>query len=293
MSQSKLKLIINGDDFGMAQNINEGILKAHTHGILTSTSIVPQGLAFDHAVDILKKNPSLDVGIHLTLIEETPLLRPEEVPTLVNKSGKFFSNAKQFFKRYLLGRISKDDVQRELEAQFKKVLNTGIKITHIDGHQHMHVLKDVFNATIKLAFKYDIPVIRIPEEKIKLHNFFRKKVLPRILSLYVLNFISRQRRNENNLIHTDHFAGFLFGGKLNKNNLLTLLQHLPGSGVCEVMCHPGMKDNSSIYSHWGSNWSSELDALTDKDILNFINEKGIELVNFDTLIKTKRNRISL
>ncbi len=289
MPQSKLKLIINGDDFGMAHNINEGIVKAHNEGILTSTSIVAQGLAFDQAIELAKKNPTLDIGIHLTLIEETPLLSPDDIPTLVNKDGKFFRDAKQFFKRYLLGKISRDDVYKELEAQFKKVLSSGIKITHIDGHQHMHVLKDVYEVTTKLALKYNIPIIRIPFEKIRPYMFFQKEAASRILFLSVLNFISKQRIKEKRFIHTDHIAGFLFGGNLNKKNLLKLIQKLPDSGICEVICHPGFDDPSSVYSHWKSNWGNELNALTDSYVSDFILEKGIKLINFDTLVKLKGN----
>jgi len=280
MSSSKLKLIINADDFGLTQNINEGILAAHVKGIVTSTSIVAQGEAFDNSIEIAKKNPTLDIGIHLTLVEERPLLNPEEVPTLVTSEGKFFPHAKHFFKRYLLGKISKDDVYRELDAQFNKVLNSGIKITHIDSHQHMHVLKDIFDVTLKLSLKYNIPVIRIPIEPIKLYMF--SKNLPRIALLKVLNFISNRRKNQS-FYHTNYFAGFLFGGNLNKENLLTILRTLPKSGVCEIMCHPGLADPFSIYSHWNYNWETELNSLISPEIRAFLNKKRIELINFQDL----------
>lgn len=286
MNSSRLKLIVTADDFGLAPNINEGILAAHTKGIVTSTSIVAQGDAFDQAVEISKNYPTLDVGIHLTLVEERPLLNPEKVASLVTSEGKFFPHAEQFFKRYLLGKISKDDVQLELEAQINKIINSGIRITHIDGHQHLHVLKDVFDITLKLAVKYDIPVIRIPFEKIKPYMFSQKVSLSRILSLKVLNFISN-RRSKNNFLHTDALSGFLFGGNLNKDDLLKILQVLPDTGVYEIMCHPGYDDASSKYAHWNYNWSTELNALTNSEILKFIQERKIELINFRNLAEMK------
>lgn len=286
MNSSKLKLIVNADDFGLAANINEGILSAHKNGIVTSTSIVAQGKAFKQAVEISKENPTLDVGIHLTLAEEFPLLNPERIPTLVNSEGKFFPHAQKFFKNYLLGKFSKDDIQLELEAQINKVINSGIKISHIDGHQHLHVLKDVFDITVKLALKYDIPVIRIPFEKIKPYMFSQKVSLTRILSLKVLNFISNKKRNKK-FLYADGLAGFIFGGNLNKENLLKLLYELPKSGVYEIMCHPGYNDSASPYSHWNYNWDSELKALTDPDILKFMNERNIELINFRDFAELK------
>ncbi len=285
MSSGELKLIFNADDFGLSRNINQGILKAHTNGILKSTSIVAQGAAFDYAVEIAKKYPTLDVGIHLTLVEESPVLNPEKIPTLVNKDGKFFPHAKHFFNRYLLGTISGDDVHRELEAQFNKVLSSGINITHIDGHQHLHILKDVYNIIVKLAKKNNINVIRIPEEKIKFYMFFKKELISRILFLFVLNFIAKQRRKDKSLMQLNHFVGFFYGGNLNKNNLLKLLSKLPDSGICEVMCHPGLEDASSNYSYWKYNWSLELNALIDSEVINCIQKKGIILTSFKEQIE--------
>ena len=247
--------------------------------------LLPQGQAFEKAVEIAKKNRTLDVGIHLTLIEEFPILEPNEIPSIVNKNGKFLDHAKDFFIRYLLGKISKDDVYKELDAQINKVLNHGIKITHIDSHQHMHVLKDIFDISLHLSAIYDIPIIRIPFEPIRPY-MFTKNLLPRIVSLKVLNFISNQRK-KGNFYSPDYFFGFPFGGNLNKENLLKIFRLLPEFGVCEVMCHPGLDDPASYYSHWNYNWGVELKALTDPEISNFIKEKGIDLINFKDLVEEK------
>ena len=116
--------------------------------------------------------------------------------------------------------------------------------------------------------------------------FSQKVSFSRILSLKVLNFISNRRR-KNSFLHTDALAGFLFGGNLSKDNLLKLLQVLPETGVYEIMCHPGYEDASSKYSHWNYNWNTELNALTDPEILDFIEERKIELINFRNLAEMK------
>ena len=74
------KLIVHGDDFGISERINDGILRAHCDGILTSSSIIANGEAFEHAAALARSTPSLDIGVHLTLIEEIPLLDPAELP---------------------------------------------------------------------------------------------------------------------------------------------------------------------------------------------------------------------
>ncbi len=82
-----MQLIIHADDFGISEKVNEGIIQAHTEGVLTSTSIIANGTACEHAIGLLKTHSSLDVGIHLTLVEERPLVSPAAVPSLVTEDG--------------------------------------------------------------------------------------------------------------------------------------------------------------------------------------------------------------
>ncbi len=61
-------LIPNADDFGYTRDVNEGIIHAHREGILTATTLMATGAAFDHAVALARQNPGLDVGVHLVLV---------------------------------------------------------------------------------------------------------------------------------------------------------------------------------------------------------------------------------
>src|SRR5262245_59394055 len=99
-----LQLIVHADDFGLSEPVNRGILQAHQQGILTSTSIMAGGTSFRHAVDLARANPSLDIGVHLTLVEERPLLPASELSSLVDGSGRFYSHASVLTRRYLMGR---------------------------------------------------------------------------------------------------------------------------------------------------------------------------------------------
>src|SRR4051812_1864993 len=100
-----LSLIVNADDLGLSEAVNQGIAEAHTNGIVTSASIMANGAAFDHAVRLCQSIPSLDVGIHLTLVEEQPLLSRETIPTLVSDRERFHRHAKTFIKKYASGEI--------------------------------------------------------------------------------------------------------------------------------------------------------------------------------------------
>ena len=277
-----MKIIVHADDFGLSKQINEGIIYAHTNGILTSTSIMACGPAFDHAVQLIKEVGSLDIGVHLTVIEERPLLSPLYIPSLVANGERFHPHAKDFFKRYIMGRISLEEVRLEFTKQIEKVLDNGIDISHIDSHQHIHILPGIFKITVALARKYGIRSIRFPDEKLRLYMFKRISGYPRVLQLVIVKTILKFANKKNNLF-SPKFYGFFFGGRLNRENLRIILKKLPKDGIAEIMCHPGLSDPDSNYLHWKYDWQDELDALTDNEIRNQLIQRGIKLYSFRDL----------
>jgi predicted glycoside hydrolase/deacetylase ChbG (UPF0249 family) len=125
------RLIVHADDFGLSRSVNEGILEAHCRGILTSASVMASGEAFDHAVQLVRATPALDVGVHLTLTEERPALRRTDIPILLNDQRLFHASSGIFMQRYLSQRISLDDVRREIDAQIGRVAAQRVEIGHL------------------------------------------------------------------------------------------------------------------------------------------------------------------
>src|SRR5688572_21693060 len=116
------RVVINADDFGLHEAVNEGIVLAHQQGIVTSASLMACGSAFEDAILRRKACPDLGLGIHLTLVEERPVAPVEKVPSLVNGEGTMPLSYGNFAGRWLSGRIRKCDVLYELEAQVHRVL---------------------------------------------------------------------------------------------------------------------------------------------------------------------------
>ena len=83
------KLIITGDDFGLALPVNEAVMEAHRKGVLTAASLMVGERFFQDAVERAKQTPSLGVGLHLTLVEGHPVSDPGQIPDLVDSSGLF------------------------------------------------------------------------------------------------------------------------------------------------------------------------------------------------------------
>lgn len=275
------RLIVHADDFGLSEKINAGIIDAYYNGILRSTSIVANGQAFDHAVALARSHPLLDIGIHLTLVEEQPLSAPQQVPTLVNSRGKFLQSSTTFAKNYLLGKISKQDIRRELALQIEKVLATGLTVSHLDSHQHIHMLPGIWGIVCDLSEKYQVAAIRYPLESFRGYMFKNHNSI-RLLQQLVLNFFCTFT-NRHKAQTTDHFVGFFFGGNLNRENLTTIIENLPESGTCELMCHPGEHDKTSQHNHWQYHWQDELNALKDRTLSELVIKQNIDLIDWRQL----------
>jgi len=136
-------LIPNADDFGFTRDVNDGIVHAHRHGILTATTLMATGPAFEHAVQLAHENPNLDVGVHLVLVGSAGY--PETVARLVGA--------------LLLSRIK---IYDELARQVRKVLDAGIQPTHLDTHKHTHLWPSVLDAVARISEEFRIPWVRRP-----------------------------------------------------------------------------------------------------------------------------------
>jgi predicted glycoside hydrolase/deacetylase ChbG (UPF0249 family) len=259
-------LQIIADDLGLDPAVNEGIFFAFKNGLIDKTSLMANGLAFDHAVAGLAETADLKLGIHLSLVEEKSLLDKEQIPTLVNGEGFFYKNHRLFFIRYILGLIKKDDIKKGAEAQIHKCLEAGIKPEFINSHQHLHLLPGVMDIIISLAKKYGIPYIRIVHEPLDGRgSLFRKAQL---CFVRFLSGMAKKRIIRSGLRCNDFFIGFLNAGNLSKSDIdlaLKINNDYPDKTI-ELGCHPGFETESLKikYKHWGVyNWQKEIKMLQE------------------------------
>lgn len=282
MNTSGCRLIVHADDFGLSEKINTGVLQAHRSGILTSASLMPTGIAFDHAIQICKSTPTLDIGIHLTLVEERPQSAETAIPSLLAGNGHFHDHITTFIRHYAYRKISLDEVRQELDAQINRVLKEGISVSHLDSHQHVHMLPGIRRVVGDLANHYSIPSVRYPKERFAPYMLSKRGNLGRLVQLLTLNTFCHLSDTRGS-IRPDHFFGFFFGGNLTTENIWKILEHLPLDGTCELMCHPGNHDAEGQHNHWGYHWQDELDALTNPDVRKYLNENNIQLISYAEL----------
>ena len=268
------KLIVNADDFGYSEEINKGIIESHLNGIVTSTSMIVNMPGFKSAVKSAKKHPSLDIGIHLNLTEGKPLLN-----SLLAVKGKFSGS----YLNFILNKYPEEEIEVELEAQITKLKSAGIKISHIDGHQHIHVFPNVFKIIINLAKKHNIKYIRIPDEKrvSVLDKVFSASIydgqLIKNIALSVLSLNKKRILKENGLKTTDNFYGVLSANQLTFTKMASVLKQVE-EGLSELICHPG-NENYDNYL----NRIREKKILTHENIKQLIKDQNIKLTNFKSL----------
>jgi predicted glycoside hydrolase/deacetylase ChbG (UPF0249 family) len=257
-------LIATADDLGLHRGMNEGAERAHRHGILTACSVVANGRELAHAVEVLRDLPGLEVGIHLTFVEERPL--SDKVSSLVDSSGRFHKSYREFVARYATGSIDLEQLERELRAQIEKVLSTGLTPTHLNSHQHLHVLPGVLDIVSRLAQEFRIGYLRVPLDR---------GGRGRPMAMRFLAALARRARWR--LGGNARAIGIAEAGHLSGAKLVRLLDHVVG--VTELVAHPGIgtPEISASYD-WGYAWDEETAGLCDPAVAEAIRQQGILLI---------------
>lgn len=244
------QLIVTADDVGLDPGMTEGAIRAHRDGIVTACSIVANGVAFDDAVARLRDVPTVAVGVHLALVEERSLT-----------GLRFPRKYTMFVPLYLLRAIGIAAIERELRAQIERVLATGLRVVHLNGHQHLHLLPRIFRVVARLAHEYEIPYVRIIDD----HG-----ATTRTSAMAALSHLGRRARAP---FTNDRTIGVGIAGHL--RDVIPLLDHV--DGLTELVTHPGV--NVRGYQNWRYAWDEETRALCDPRLRAELARRGIELVS--------------
>ena len=280
------KLIVNADDFGLHEEINKGIIKGYQEGFITSTSLLCSAPAFEHAVALAKENLGLGIGIHLTLVGSVPSVLPKEkISSLVDDKGLFPENYVAFAKMFYTGQVKMVQLELELRAQIEKALATGLNITHVDSHQHTHVLPGMTGLVVKLCNEYKIKNIRIPQEGYFFSGGFAGGLGRKIgrAGLSFCAFVAAMQAKSAGLAYPENFFGMLAGGNLNETLVGNIITALP-EGVSEIMTHPGLnKQELDKHFTWDYHWEDELNAFLSAKNKILLKQHDVALMNFGGL----------
>jgi chitin disaccharide deacetylase len=297
-------LIVNADDFGMSRGITDGIILAHRYGFVTSTSLMVNMPAAEYAVSRLAALPQLGVGAHLNITAGPPVLPPQEVPTLVDTSGRFHGAAVMSRKLWQ-GRAAGREIEAEFRAQIRWMKDRGVTPTHADSHQHMHIYPAAIGPFIRSLTAEGIRCTRAtrstvwPKSRVMAADWIggphegslARRACVRVYRGFLqavafrrfdmpdsrVSFLSRDRRDLSVL------------GERWKS----ALESLP-PGTFELACHPGLFERGfSEGDPIRVQREEELHWLTDHDRRDVVDQRGIQLISYRDLParRTTRGRV--
>ncbi len=278
------RLIVTGDDYGLDPVVNEGIVRAHTEGVLSAASLMVTGRGFDDAVRRAKETPSLRVGLHLVLFEGIPALPPSEIPALAGPDGKFGSAVFATGTKYFFSSAARSQLRREIRAQFEKFAATGLRLDHVNGHNHFHIHPAVLDALIEIASDYGRPAIRIPWEPLRKSlaagpGHLVEKILSALLIVpWAKRLTGRFRRS--GIPAADEVFGVYESGRVTESYLLGVISRL-GPGVTEIYTHPAAGRCPEIDRHMPDyRHEEELQVLTAPAVRAALEAKRIRTTGF-------------
>lgn len=288
------QLIVNADDFGYARGVNEGIVRAHREGIVTSATLMAGAAEFDHAAELSKLAPTLDVGCHLVLVSGRAVSKPDEIPSLASETGELPRTIRQFASLLFRGRIRDSDLRVEIAAQLQKIRNAGIHISHIDSHKHTHMFSRVARIAMETARDFGICCIRNPAENYD--GFFpslravepnRGMFVRQALQGICCRWLARKSRSYRlrfGLRAPDYFYSVALAGLLSPRVLTILIGRLRG-GVSELMCHPAVMERTlaSSPTRLKQERIREFEAVTSQDVKAAIAQAGVTLIGYRAL----------
>lgn len=283
LDSKRLWVIINADDFGMSEEVNEAVIRAYKEGVLTSTSLMVTGAAFEQAVKLARENPGLAVGIHLVTVVGKSALSYSEIPALVDREGNFSNNPTAAGLKYYFSPRARRQLRKELAAQFEKFHSTGLPLSHIDGHLHLHVHPVIFNAALELGAKYGARRMRVPYEERRLALAFdRANLLRKTMHTLLFGGLARYMRKKltaHGFAFPERVYGNLQSGGMSERYFLYALDNLT-AGTSEIYFHPAVYEDQKLLSGDERQCSIEFEALTSKRVKERVQALGVKLTNY-------------
>ena len=269
------RLIVNADDFGRSSSINQAVIRAHREGILTTTSLMVNEPASEEAVALARENPTLGVGLHLTLLCGHSALPHQEIPGLVNAKGEFSHNPPDAGFRYFFQRSLREQLRCEIHAQFQKFRAARLPLDHVNGHLHLHLHPSVFRILMADADQLGIKGLRLTFDPFLLNlrlasgNFAYRAL--HVVIFHPLSARARPALAKLNIRHTDAVFGLLQNARVDETYVTRLLPRLP-AGDSELYSHPSLDE-----------FKNEFDALISPRVRNQVQQLGIKLIRYQDL----------
>ena len=275
-------LILTADDFGLSTAVNEAVEEAHQRGALSTASLMVGAGAAEDAAERARRLPSLRVGLHLVLVDGRSLSPSHTVPDLVNSKGDFSSHLVRAGFAFFLRAGVRQQLEREIKAQFEAFRKTGLALDHVNCHHHLQLHPTIAGLVLKVGREYGLKAMRYPYEPVlpswrSSRQGLGRKLLFRLLLLPWLALL-RGRLAQARVLSNHFVFGMNDSGNMNLELVLRFLKHLP-PGVTEIYFHPSAASNPEH----DNRSRQEFAILTDPALLKALLAPNIQRIGFSDL----------
>jgi hopanoid biosynthesis associated protein HpnK len=281
------RLIVTGDDFGLAVPVNQAIEEAHRRGILTAASLMVGAEATADAIERARRLPSLGVGLHVVLVEGRPVLPPAAVPDLVDERGEFSTHLVRAGVRFFFRSRVRRQLRAEIRAQFEAFSATRLPLDHVNAHNHMHLHPSVLALIVEVGRDFGLTAVRVPYEPLLASwtaartAFTRRLLASAFLAPWVA--LLKRRLAQAGLKSNQFIFGLHDSGNMHAALVARFLEQLP-DGVTEMYFHPATgrcpqtERYMPAYRH-----EAELQALTSPSVMEALRATGACRIAFSDL----------
>lgn len=280
------RLVLTADDAGLAGPLSLRVASLLAAGRLSATSLLACAPSFGEAAVALRAAGVAEAGVHLCAVGgEAPLSPASTVPTMA-PGGRFPRAWQTVAARAVSGRLRLAEVEREWEAQLLAVRDAGFRVTHLDSHQHLHLLPALLPLALSLARRHDVPFVRAPrgDDPAALGSPTTPAGRARARLLSLFGGAARRRIAAAGLPEPPRVLGLAEAGRMTLPRWTALLETLPGEGTFEVVLHPGADDARAAARYpWGYEWEAEARALESGELAALLSRSGVTTVSFGRL----------
>jgi predicted glycoside hydrolase/deacetylase ChbG (UPF0249 family) len=244
-----IELIINADDFGYSEPVNEAIVKSFRQFLINSTSLMANMPGFEDAIGQLRANPFLSnrVGLHFNITEGYPLTAAiARCPRFCDPSGRFIYDRRE--PMFFLSPIEQHAVYEEMKAQIEKMIKAGIYPTHLDSHHHVHNEWAIVKLTARLGREYNVPRIRLSRNMGRLQGYTRR--------MYKKIF-NRWIKKHAGIASTDYFGD-------TEDFSMLMSSRLPAGKSVEIMVHPLFNERGELVDYDQQDLQGKLQPIINR-----------------------------
>lgn len=274
------RLIINADDYGLCESVNRGILECYVHGLVSDLSFIINPDCFGLSVKMLKDAGVDSAGVHFNLTIGKPY--HSRTSSLTDNDGNHLTS-QDLFIRYITGKLKDNDIYEELKYQFDVLSDSGLKVSHFDSHQNIHLIPQIFKQILKIKENYRLSIpIRRPSEKIVHPLQSKLSNLKRMIILNQLTWLIPKSPHGDHKIQT--IGGDFFNNTQSAIVFARVIHQVikQEQSIFEIAVHPGYYSDTILtydsYTHAREIEMSFLKSMTKSEL-----KDSVHITSFDRL----------